>query len=77
MVLDREKWLVNACRDQAQGLVVALQSLEPSTPKGQQAHDYAINDLKSAKKALDTLYRHYCHVHRRNPPPQEGDHDLP
>lgn len=77
MVVDRDKWITKACRQQVEEVLVALQSLAPSTPKGQQARDYATNDLKSAKKSLDTLYRHYCHYHRPKPPPKEGDHDLP
>ncbi len=77
MVAKRDKWVAKACKKQVQEVVVALQSLAPSTPKAQQARNYAINDLKSAEKALDTLYQHYCHYYGPKPSAKEDDRDLP
>jgi|GEM_PF-3877093 len=77
MVEDREKFLVRSCREQVKGMLVALESLEPSTPRGKEYRDRAHRNLLYASVQLDSLYRHYCHYHHPKPPPEEGDHDLP
>lgn len=77
MVVDGEKWIVKDCRQQVGTVLVALAHLEPSTPKGKKALSRATHDLKDARAQLDTLYRHYCHIRHRKPPPKEVPGDLP
>lgn len=77
MVVNREKWLASHLRLEAERLVEAIGTLEPTTQKSKHAKEECLLALKEATKHLDTLYRHYCAVHRAKPPPKEGDHDLP